>query len=251
MVALYRALSAELLKTRRTLTFWLALLAPLSVMLLVLALYFQQSELRAHQNDLWHMLIQTSLVVWSLLMLPLFITLETGLLSALEHHNKTWKQLYALPVPRWTVYASKQVIALGLIGLSMTVLAAMIVGAGLSFRVIKPDWSFDAPIPWMTLLQSVTLAYLASWLIISLHLWVSARWPSFVAAMGVGIVTTVAGVIFINSDWAKVYPWTLPGWVARGCLQGEAFAVSLALGLVGGIAVALVGGWNVIRRDAL
>jgi hypothetical protein len=64
-------------------------------------------------------------------MLPLFVTLETGQLSALEHHNKTWKQLYVLPVPRWAVYASKQVIALGLIGLSMIVLAAMTVGVGL------------------------------------------------------------------------------------------------------------------------
>jgi hypothetical protein len=251
MVALYRALSAELLKTKRTLTVWLTLLAPLSMMMLVLALYFQQSEQRAHQDDLWLMLIRTSLVLWSLLMLPLFITLETGLLSALEHHNKTWKQLYALPVPRWTVYASKQVIVLGLIGLSMIVLAALTVSVGLSFRVIKPDWNFSAPIPWTTLAQSVTLAYLASWLIISLHLWVSARWPSFVVAMGVGIVTTVAGVIFINSDWAQVYPWTLPGWAARGCLEGEAFAVSLALGFVGGIAIALAGGWDVSRRDVL
>ncbi len=251
MLALYRALSAELLKTKRTLTVWLTLLAPLSMMLLVLAQYFQLGEQRVHQNDLWRMLIQTSLVLWSLLMLPLFITLETGLLSALEHHNKTWKLLYALPVPRWTVYASKQVIALGLIGLSMTVLAAMIVVVGLLFRVIKPDWSFDAPIPWATLLQSVTLAYLASWLIVSLHLWVSTRWPSFAAAMGVGIVTTVAGITFINSDWAQVYPWMLPAWVARGSLQSEAFAVSLALGLVGGIAIALAGGWDVIRRDAL
>ena len=251
MMVFLRVLSAELLKTKRTLAVWLTLLAPLSLLLLVLALYFQQGEQRAHQDDLWHMLIQTSLVLWSLLMLPLFVTLETGLLSALEHHNKTWKQLYALPVPRWTVYASKQVIALGLIGLSMVVLAAMTVGVGLLFRVIKPAWSFNTPIPWTTLMQSVALVYLAAWLIISLHLWVSARWPSFIAAMGVGIVTTVAGVIVINSDWARVYPWTLPGWVARGSLQGEAFAVSLALGIVGGIVIALAGGWNVIQREVL
>jgi hypothetical protein len=219
--------------------------------LLVLALYLQQGEQRAHQDNLWHSLIQTFLVLWSLLMLPLFVTLETGLLSALEHHNKAWKQLYALPVPRWAVYASKQVIALGLIGLSMIVLAAMTVGVGLLFRVIKPAWNFNAPIPWAALAQSATLGYLASWLIISLHLWVSARWPSFVVAMGVGIATTVAGVILINSDWAHVYPWTLPGWVAKGSLEGEAIVVSLALGVIGGIALALVGGWDVIRRDVL
>ena len=82
-------------------------------------------------------------------------------------------------------------------------------------------------------------------------MWVSARWPSFVAAMGVGIVTTVAGVIVINSDWAQVYPWTLPGWVVKGNLQGETIAVSLALGLVGGLVIALAGSWDVSRREVL
>ena len=249
MIAFCRALSAELLKTKRTLTFWLTLLAPVSVAFLMLVLFFQQGEQMGHRDNLWHSLIQNSLIIWTLLMLPLFVTLETGLLSALEHHNKAWKQLYALPVPRWAVYVAKQVIALGLIGLSMLVLAAMMVGVGLLFRVIKPALSFSAPIPWATLAQSVALGYLASWLIISLHLWVSARWPSFVAAMGAGIVTTVAGVMVINSEWARWYPWTLPGLVAIGSLEGEAIAVPLALGIVGGIAVALAGGWNVIRRD--
>jgi len=46
-------------------------------------------------------------------------------------------------------------------------------------------------------------------------------------------------------------PWTLPGWAVKGNLQGEAIATSLALSIVGGIAIALVGGWDVIRRDVL
>ena len=134
------------------------------------------------------------------------------MLSALEHNNKTWKQLYALPLPRWAVYAAKQFVSMGLIGLSMIFLLAMIVGIGLLLNRFRPTLGFAAPIPWPTIIQAYLLTYLASWLIISLHLWVSAHWPSFVAAMGVGIVATVAGVLVIESDWARVYPWTLPGW---------------------------------------
>ena len=205
MLALYRALSAELLKTKRTLAFWLALLAPWPIILLALINFMQNYEW-LKREELWPTLIHNVFVLWNLLMQPLFITLETGLLNALEHNHKMWKQLCALPVPRWAMYASKQIVALGLIGLSNIALAAMTVGVGLLIRALRPHLSFSAPIPWVPLAQSAVLGYLAAGLILSLHLWVSARWPSFVAAMGAGIVTTVAGVVVINSEWAKVYP---------------------------------------------
>jgi hypothetical protein len=250
MLALYRALSAELLKTKRTLAFWLTLLAPLPIILLALINFMQDYDW-LKREELWSTLIHNVFVLWNVLLSPLFITLETGLLNALEHHNKMRKQLYALPAPRWAMYAAKQLVALGLIGLSNIALAAMTVSVGLVLRVLRPNLSFGAPVPWAPLLQSAVLGFLASCLIISLHLWVSARWSSFVAAMGAGIVTTVAGVVVINSEWAKMYPWTLPGWVVKGNLQGEGIVMSLALGLAGGIVVALAGGWNVIRRDVL
>jgi hypothetical protein len=61
----------------------------------------------------------------------------------------------------------------------------------------------------------------------------------------------MAGVLVINSDWAKFYPGTLPGRVSIGFMEGDAIAAELALGIVGGIVVALAGGWEVTRRDVL
>jgi lantibiotic transport system permease protein len=246
-----RALSAELLKTKRTLAFWLTLLAPLPIALMLLMIFLQQGEQIGQRDNRWYSLTQNSLVVWGLLMLPLFVTLETGLLSALEHGNKTWKQLYALPLPRWTIYAAKQFVGMGLIGLSMAFLLPMVIGVGILLNRIRPTMGFAAPIPWPTILQAYLFTYLASWLIISLHLWVSAHWPSFVVAMGAGIVTTVAGVLVIESDWAGVYPWTLPGLVAINFIKGDAVMAELALGTVGGIVAALAAGWEVTRRDVL
>ncbi len=245
------ALSAELLKVKRTLAFWLTLLAPLPIALMLLMIFLQQGEQIGQRDNRWYSLTQNSLVVWGILMLPLFVTLETGLLSALEHSNKTWKQLYALPLPRWTIYAAKQFVGTGLIGLSMMFLLPMVIGVGILLNRLRPAMGFAAPIPWPTILQAYLFTYLASWLIISLHLWVSVHWPSFVVAMGVGIVATVAGVLVIESDWARVYPWTLPGLVAINFMKGDAVAAELAFGIVGGIVVALAAGWEVTRHDVL
>ncbi len=252
MITLWRALSAEILKTKRTLTLALTFLAPLAIAFLALAVNLQYGDqgVRPGENP-WHNLFQNSMILWGLLMLPLYVTLETGLLTALEHNNKTWKQLYALPLPRWSVYAAKQLMALGLIGLSTVMLGVLVTGVGLLLTLIRPDLGYTAPIPWETILQVLALTFLAAWLIISLHLWIAARWSSFIVAMGAGIVATVAGVIVVNSDWAGFYPWTLPGQVSIGFMQGEAVGLQVVLGTLGGIVVALVGGWDVIRQDVL
>ena len=227
-------------------------MAPLAVAFLEFVMHMQMGERAMKPGaEAWISLSQHSLILWTLLMLPLFVTLETGLLTALEHNNKTWKHLYALPLPRWAVYAAKQLIGMGLIGLSMIIMVAMIAGVGRLLDLFKPALGFAASIPWVTIIQTYLLTYLASWLIISFHLWVSARWPSFVMAMGTGIVATVAGVLVINSEWAKFYPWTLPGLVSIGFMEGEAIATQLALGIVGGIVVALAAGWEVTRHDVV
>jgi len=252
MTTLIRALSAEVLKTKRTLTLWLVILAPLAIAFLEFVMHMQNGARAMQPNtNAWLSLTHHSLILWSLLMLPLFVTLETGLLNAQEHGNKMWKQLYATPLSRWAVYAAKQLIGLALVGLSTLNLLVMSLGVGFLLNLLKPEFGFVPPIDWAAIVPAYALVYIAAWLIISLHLWVSARWPSFVVAMGVGITATVAGVLVINSDWAKVYPWTLPGLASIGYTEGDAIAAQAALGFLGGIVIALVGGWDVTRRDVL
>jgi hypothetical protein len=252
MTPLFRALSAELLKTRRTLALVLTLLAPLSLAFLEVAIGFDAgTKMYRVDGDSWVTLIGHTSMMWTLLLLPLFITLEMGLLGAQEHNHKTWKQIYALPLPRWTIYAAKQIIGMGVIGLSMVILGLMTVGVGLIGRTFLPKLGFDAPIPWMALTQNLLLSYLASWLMISIHIWVSLRWSSFVLAMAAGIVPTVCGVVVINSKWVDFDPWAMPGVVAHGLVESLPYATALTLGLLGGILVAFLGCWETTRHDIL
>ena len=82
MNTLMRALSAEVLKTKRTLTLWLVILAPLAIAFLEFVMDMQRGVRALRPNtDAWIGLTQNSLILWALLMLPLFVTLETGLLK--------------------------------------------------------------------------------------------------------------------------------------------------------------------------
>jgi hypothetical protein len=253
MTALARALRAETLKMKRTLALWLAIITPLGMVGLQFLNVYQRAEYYLRQiENAWVRFGQEMFVVWGFLMVPLFVTLQTALLSGLEHRSDQWKHLYALPLPRWTVYAAKQLAGMALIGLSMVGLVGFSVLAGLVLRVLKPGIGLDIAIPWELFLRYGMMVYLASWLIISLHTWVAMRWRSFVVAMAVGILMTAGGMVVINADWATFYPWALPGLLANTFNKGEPILLKeLTVSIVGGIAVALLGCWEVIHRDVL
>ena len=253
MTALVRALRAETLKMKRTLALWLAIIAPLGMVGLQLIGALQRGEQYVRQfENVWVRFGQEMFVFFGFLIVPLFVALETALLGGLEHRSDQWKHLYALPLPRWTVYAAKQLAGMALIALSMAGLVGFSVLAGLVLRMLMPDVGFDAAIPWDLFLKYGVMVYLASWLIISLHTWVAIRWQSFVVAMAVGILMTVGGMVVINADWATFYPWALPGLLANTFNKGEPILLKeLMVSVVGGIAVALLGCWEVTRRDVL
>ena len=107
MNALSRALSAEMLKLRGTLALWMCLVAPATVAVLyMLQMTFMDWDKRPPMTgqEAWTMYAQAVLALWSILMLPLFLTLEAALLAGLEHGNQQWLHLLALPLPRGAHY---------------------------------------------------------------------------------------------------------------------------------------------------
>jgi len=203
-MGLLRALHAEQLKTKRTLALWLAPLAPLVIIALQLTMVLQRQEYYRAQGiaDAWIEYGGQVVFLWTILLLPLFITLETALLANLEHGNRQWKHLFALPIQRSAIVAAKQVSSMAIIALSMAALYGYIVVSGLALRRLAPGLGFEAAVPWWDLLRCLAGSYLASWLILSIHTWIGLRWPSFALASAVGIAAMVTAVLAFESDWA-------------------------------------------------
>lgn len=195
-------------------------------------------------------LMLNSLLLWDLLMVPLFVTLQTALLGGLEHSSKNWKHLFALPVSRRAIYGAKQLVALALIGLSTPVLWACVMGAGLLLRLVKPGIGFERAVPVWSIIQFALLSYVCSWLIIAIHTWIAMRWPSFVVAMGVGVALTIVAVIVLQSKYNVYYPWTLPAVVTRQAIvDGQLNYLALVCASLGGIVAAVLGALEFTRRD--
>lgn len=252
--AFLRAMSAETLKAKRTLVFWLTLIAPAVVAGLQLILLLRRSDQIPGGESAWISLIRQTLILWVLLMQPLFITLNTALVAQLDHSGDNWKHLFTLSIPRWAIYAAKQVISLLLIGLSLVVLIDYTLIVGRLMQLIHPNLGFDQPIPWNETIHLTLLGFFGSWLVTAIHNFVALYWRSFVVASAFGIAMTIAGVVIINSEYAWLYPWTLSPSLLNLASRGGTLieqANLLAYSMIGGLLVALVGCLLFIRRDIL
>jgi len=248
--SLLRASWAEGLKLRRSLALWLAMVAPGTIVFLqtVLILHRGAEFVQPHAS-IWPLLIRQSTSLWSLLMLPLFVALETALMAGLEHSGNNWKHILALPLPRRSIYAAKLVWSAAVIALSHMVLAAAILLAGGLIRTLQPALGSPALLPWSMLWQLSALSFAGSLILIAVHLWIAIRWSNFAVAMGLGVGMTVAGVILINSRLAAYYPWTLPAIMVNSFSKGNSPWVLLTIATSAAALVFVLSMWEFARRD--
>jgi lantibiotic transport system permease protein len=254
MTALARALSAEVLKMKRTLALLVALALPLVVILMNFFMFMRWSNFADDFNG-WDFFVNNNMSIWVVLMLPLYVTLETALLAGLEHSPQGWKHLAALPIPRGAVYAAKQVIAMAMVALSMVVVvAATWASATLAYRLnLNPGAPFEGSFPLVEMSRGMLLAYLLSLLIIAIHTWVATRFASFPLASGIGIAATIMSFLIINdNEVSRIFPWTLPLNAMTQLLDSPVdLTLPLSVSLIGAVLVSVIGGWNVISRDVL
>ncbi|HET8553670.1 MAG TPA: ABC transporter permease [Rhodanobacteraceae bacterium] len=251
MKAWWRAVRAEILKLKHTLALWMVLIAPLAVVILIVLEWMLVAPSKPSTltpTEAWQGLGKMFFTLWSLLMLPLFVTLQTALLAGLEHGNTQWKHLLALPVPRSAHYLGKLTVALGMVVASYVLLFVLIVPAGFVLMFTAPHMGIVGMPHLGGLVAPVAASLGASLLIATLQTWIALRWRSFTLAVSAGMVATVAGFIIGQSQYGRFYPWTLP--VQAFGKHGAYTSLALTLGLVGGLLVAVLGLVDFLRRES-
>ena len=258
MTALLVATQVELFKLRRTLGLLAAVVVPLAILIMVGATTLSRDPGALTGNPWDALVVNFTYFLWCILALPLLITLEAALLAGLEHSEHHWKDLFALPIPRWSVYAAKLLTAALLIALSLLVLAVGLGILGTLLNGIRPSLGLTPPVPWLDIFSGVAKMFGASLLLLALTTWVAVRWSSFAVPCAVGIVGTVVGLtldISARSDfWARLFPWSMPiSAVARidQYRTLEDHVIAIVFGVIGGLIVSALGAWDIARRDVI
>jgi len=251
MNALLRALRAETLKLRGSLAAWMCLVAPATVVALyVLQLSF--SRVPAHfsggPEKSWFMLSQSVMGLWLFLMLPLFITLQAALLAGLDHAERGWKHLLALPVPRSVHYLAKLALLAAMVLAAFLALLALLPLAGWVLMQTQPKLGLAGWPDGVWLLRTAGAGFLASLMMVALHTWLAIRWRSFTVAVAVGMSATVAGFLIGQSErFGHWWPWSMPLQVLAG--EGVWTGFVMVAGVTGGLVVAALGLADFLRRE--
>jgi lantibiotic transport system permease protein len=246
-------LSSEAIKLRRSAPVRLALAAP--ALLFVLALLTMFGRRHMNQTDtarLWSDLLGFNWMMWLGLFLPALIGFEAICLANMEHGGKHWKHLFALPVPRWSVFSVKMVACALLLAGSFALFIVTSVGGVLLFSGYR-GLNLAGSIPWLDILLTSVRAYLACWLTIVIHTWLSVRFPGFAMAAGIGFAGLLFGYFLIGASpefFGWWYPWTLPISVRPQGLYPTRWVLPPALfGSVTGLLLAPLVCWDLGRRQ--
>jgi hypothetical protein len=256
MAIAWALVSTEAIKLRRTLALWIVLLTPAIVCAMELVSMLNSDSLPSgNASAAWHDLLLGGWGWWLALIAPMLISFEAAALANLEHGGKLWKQLFAFPIPRWSVYATKMLFCGLLIGVSFLALLLGFVGDVLIVSGVR-GWHLASAIPVGELLIVTGKAYLACWSMIAIQSWISARF-SGIAAAGIGFAAVVVGFVlgFIlghrgqMSALSSFYPWMLAFRTITfdpRDFHGTLFPA--VLGCIGGIVLGATACWDLARR---
>ena len=246
MNSLLSSLHAELLKLKRSTILLMTFIAPFSIV----GLFFSAIVIKVNSesSNAWPSFQVAIFSLWSLLMLPLFISLETALLGQIESSDNLWKHLFVLPIPRRSIYEAKLIIGAVLLLIGSILLGIGTIIAGYSISLIKPIIGFKAGIPWIGIFQFVILTFLASLFILSIQTWLSLRWQNFTLTIGLGMIATVTGQIITNSsEYSLFYPSSFPSLAFSG--DPNIIIRVIITRVIGFIVISTLGCWNMIKQD--
>jgi hypothetical protein len=198
-----RIISIEAMKLRRTLALKVSIMVPLAVIAITLTMNLLRSYgsefVGDHPNGWDTLILDQTLILWLFVLFPLFVTLEAALLAGVEHRENNWKHIFALPIPRWTIYMAKLMVGFGLVVVSSVVLAVGTVVQGAIIAMFRPDLGLSLPIPW-DLVFLRNFGFLpAALFMLAIQIWVAIRWRSFTVPMVVGIVGTMLSIMLLRT----------------------------------------------------
>src|SRR6266576_2792627 len=203
MTEFLRITAIEAMKLRRTLALKVSIIVPLAVIGITLAMNLLRSSgsefVGDHPNGWDTLMLDQTLILWLFVLFPLFVTLEAALLAGVEHRENNWKHLFALSIPRWTIYMAKLIVGFGLVVISSVVLAVGTVAQGWIIATFRPDLGLSLPVPW-DLVFLRNFGFLpAALFMLAVQIWVAIRWRSFTVPMAVGVVGTMFGIMLLRT----------------------------------------------------
>jgi lantibiotic transport system permease protein len=200
---------AEVLKIKRTSSFWLSILGAAFVPVIFFCIFtFNPNDdaLKGFSTEPWKKMFFLGWEFFSAFTLPMYIILISTLLPQIEVKNNTWKQVFASPQSLANIFFSKFT-AINILIISCLILYnVFMILTGIIVNMMNSRFPFLHSNFDLALLLWLSFKFYISVLgIIAIQYCLSLRFKNFVAPIGIGLALVIGGVIVFNLHWAHVY----------------------------------------------
>ncbi|RYY97276.1 MAG: hypothetical protein EOO11_11335 [Chitinophagaceae bacterium] len=205
------SLRSEMLKTRRTSSFWLAVVGAAFIPTIFFLIYLFKSEKMIPQLKMmpWNVHFFMSWQVFSSFLFPMFIILISALVPQVEFRNNTWKQVFASPQTTGEIFFSKFLSVQGMVLLCVVSFNVLLILAAVLANLLNSKYPFfSTPIDWEALVRLNLRTYVAVLGISAIQFLVSMRFKSFIGPVGIGLALLIGGQVATGLGWEKA--WLIP-----------------------------------------
>lgn len=206
------SLRSEILKTKRTASFYLALGAAFFGPFMSMLDLTLDGVDPGSRNIIFSKMLTDKFDVTGAMLLPVFIILICTLLSQIEYKNHTWKQVLAAPQTKAQIFLAKYVNVHLLIITFLVFNFLMMLLAAVILHFIEPSLDvLNQPINGLDVLMIRVRAYAALLALTSIQFWLGLRFRNFIAPIGIGMGLWLAGSIMVfeaDASLTEFFPYS-------------------------------------------
>lgn len=211
-IAYYTAsIKNELIKLKRTFAFWLTIISALLFPILFFIAFFIKHKTNNPKPGInpWDYFMTVQIENSTPFFIPMFLVLLTALIMQIEHKSLGLKHLFALPIPKWSVYFGKLTIVIFAIITTYIYYYIAVLLSGFLLGILHPDLAFLNFQPQQVkYIQLLATSFVASLGIIGIQFWLSFRCKNFVVPLGVGMFLAIVGIIVSQAPQSLYFPYS-------------------------------------------
>jgi lantibiotic transport system permease protein len=201
---------AELMKSRKTAAYFIAIIAGVFVPFInLLMLVFKPDHFtKVYEHDAWKILLRNCWQPTAAFLLPTFVILLTSLVVQVENRNNTWKQVYASPRSYADIFFSKFVIVHLLILTSIVLFNVSMLLVGYIANAVHSDYHFfSQSVPWSDILTTSSKMYVSILGMTAAQYWLSLRLKNYIAPLGIGLAFLITSLMLMQWDKVVYFPY--------------------------------------------
>ena len=225
-MSLYTSVQSELIKTKRSASFWLSLIgAGVIPLIFFLAYTIKPEKVKGEQLMMpWESHFFNGWGAFANFLLPMFVILICSQIPQIEFKNNTWKQVFASPQSIGNIFFSKYIAIMLMVLFLFLMFNVFMILAGVIPSLFHKNLTFlDKPFNWGQLFKLNVRSLVSLLGIISIHYWLSLRFKNFIVAIGLGLGLLVTSLILFANGWEDIskMPYAFPILTLTGHMKSD------------------------------